>query len=274
MGSMMRSRWAAIGAAVAVTLGAGGMIGVSAASPPSTFVAIAPTRVLDTRFDIGLTDAFTHRTPRLLDVTGTIPIVLPGNTQGTAVVVPDGATAIVANVTAVNPTTAGFVAVRPGDATGDPTTSNLNFSTGGVVVPNSVTVEIPTSGADAGKLNLYFSGTNPSATTHLLVDIVGYYSASGATGFTYLTASETLTVDTWGDVVTPLCPAGQLAISGGLDPGLDFDVDDPGPEAITYFGHPNSATQFRNWVIGYNNSSLVGEDYTATLYTVCATVGG
>lgn len=178
-----RSRWAAIGAAVAVTLGGGGLVGVGAASPESTFVAITPTRVLDTRFDIGLTDAFEHRVGRDLDVTGTIAIVGAGNVASTGSVVPDGATAIVANVTAVNPTTAGFVAVRPGTATGDPTTSNLNFSNSGVVVPNSVTVELPTAGTSAGTVNLFFSGTGAGATAHLLVDIVGYYvEGAGAPG--------------------------------------------------------------------------------------------
>ncbi len=181
--NVWRSRWAAIGAAIAVTLGAGGLVGVGAASPESTFVAIEPVRVLDTRFDIGLNGAFRHRVGRDLDVTGTIPIVGPGNTATTGTVVPNGATAIVANVTAVNPSTAGFVSVRPATATGDPTTSNLNLAGPGVVVPNSVTVELPTTGGKSGEVNLFFSGTGAGATTHLLLDIVGYFvEGSGVPG--------------------------------------------------------------------------------------------
>ena len=65
--------------------------------------------------------------------------------------------------------------MRPGTATGEPTTSNLNFTTGGVVVPNSVTVAVPTSGPHAGEVGLFFRGTSPTATTDLLVDVVGYY---------------------------------------------------------------------------------------------------
>jgi hypothetical protein len=80
----------------------------------------------------------------------------------------------------VFPTTAGFVSVRPGTASGNPTTSNINFTAGGVVVPNSVTVELPTTGATAGEVQLFFQGLDPSATTELLVDIVGYYQAGGA----------------------------------------------------------------------------------------------
>ncbi len=174
-GWLWRSRWAAIGAAVAVTLGAGGLMGVNAASPQSVFVAVSPTRVLDTRIDVGLTDAFGDGVARKLDVTGTVPVVLPGNVPGTGAPVPDGATAIVANVTVVAPTTAGFVAVRPGNATGEPTTSNLNFTSPGAVIPNSVTVEL----AGDGAIDLFFRGTAGTATADLLVDIVGYYVAGG-----------------------------------------------------------------------------------------------
>ena len=57
---LWRSRWAAIGAAVAVTFGAGGLFAASAASPESTVVTIEPVRILDTRdpTDIGLPGPF------------------------------------------------------------------------------------------------------------------------------------------------------------------------------------------------------------------------
>ena len=50
-GSFSRSRWAAVGAAVAVSLGAGGVgwLAHAANTPPSTFVGIAPCRLFDTR---------------------------------------------------------------------------------------------------------------------------------------------------------------------------------------------------------------------------------
>ena len=46
---LIRSRWAALGAAVAVTLGAGGLVSVSAETAESVFVGVTPRRVLDTR---------------------------------------------------------------------------------------------------------------------------------------------------------------------------------------------------------------------------------
>jgi len=172
-----RSRWAAIGAAVAVTLGAGGLVAVDAASVESSFTAIEPTRVLDTRINAGLTGAFTAATPRNLDVTGTIDIVLPGDQLGTGTPVPDGATSIVANVTVTEPTTGGFVSLRPGTATGTPTTSTVNFLDGQTVA-NSATVEVPPS----GEVQLYYHGATPTSTAHIIIDIVGYHTPAATTG--------------------------------------------------------------------------------------------
>jgi hypothetical protein len=195
-GKLWRSRWAAVGAAVAVTLGAGGLATTFADSAPSSLVAISPVRVLDTRL-AAMGPALSSATPRLLDVTGAIPTVgADGSTITSATVVPDGATAIVANVTIVGPTTAGFVSVRPGTASGSPTTSSLNATASGVIVPNAVTVELPTTGATAGQIQLWFQGTATGATSHLLVDIVGYYTAGagppGATGPRGFSAWDTI----------------------------------------------------------------------------------
>ena len=109
-----------------------------------------------------------------LEVTGTIP-----TGTGTAVVVPAGATGVLLNVTPVGPEAGGFISIRPADATGKPTTSNLNFDTG-QINPNSVQVEVPTTGADAGKIEITydaFDRTGPA--TDVLVDVVGYTVAAG-----------------------------------------------------------------------------------------------
>lgn len=182
--SFVRGRWAAIGAAVAVTLGAGGLMTASASGSQSVFVAITPTRVLDTRYDVGLTDAFRGDTARKLDITGTIDYVASTNPDFTPnidrkTVVPDGATAIVANLTVTQPTNTGFVSIRPGNATGRPSTSNINIPAPGSDIPNSVTVELPTSGPLAGHVDLYYNRTG--ATTHLILDIVGYYTEGTGT---------------------------------------------------------------------------------------------
>jgi hypothetical protein len=171
-----RSRWAAVGAAVAVTLGAGGMVAVNAApSAPSAFVSIDPlVRILDTRTNAGLTGPFASGVARTLQVTGNVPTQPPNNAPKVdAVVVPAGATSVVLNVTVIGPQTNGFVAIRPGTATGFPGTSNQNFSAGGQNIANSVTVQLPAN----GKINIFVQGTVRA----VALDVAGFYS-SGATG--------------------------------------------------------------------------------------------
>src|SRR5688572_14974912 len=130
----IRSSRGLLAAGVLVAFGAGGLLTADAAeSAGSVFVPVTPTRVLDTRIPVGLPGAFTEGTSQKLKVTGTVPVVLPGNVPGTAEVIPEGASGIIANVTAVTPTTPGYVSVRPGTASGTPTTSSINFTTGGVI---------------------------------------------------------------------------------------------------------------------------------------------
>jgi hypothetical protein len=68
---LMRCRWAAIGAAVAVSLAGGGVfIAIAATSAPSSVVTIEPVRVLDTRNDVGLPGPFASQVSQKLQVTG------------------------------------------------------------------------------------------------------------------------------------------------------------------------------------------------------------
>lgn len=176
--SLRRSRWAAIGAAVAVTLGAGAGVGfVGATDTASGFVPVTPTRVLDNRpgVDLGLTGPFASPQPRNLQITGSIP-----TSSGAAVVVPTGATAVSLNVTAVAPTADGFLSIRPAGTPGPPQTSNLNF-TAGDIVPNAVTVALPTDGAIEITYDA-FGAVGP--TTSVLVDVTGFYTVAAGGGTT------------------------------------------------------------------------------------------
>ena len=163
---LWRSRWAAFGAAVAVTLGGGGLFVADAASgPASSVVTVTPERILDTRTGVGLSGAFVSGVSRKLQVAG--------------VVVPAGATGVLLNVTVVQPTAAGFVSVRPGDASGAPSTSSLNFVAGDIV-PNSVQVALPTVGANAGQIDITYDAFGVAGpTTQVLADVVGYLVAGG-----------------------------------------------------------------------------------------------
>ena len=168
MTSLIRSRWAAIGAAVAVTLGAGGLISVNAANDTSSLVPITPTRILDTRSAdrVGSLDTAGASDPYRLKITGTASI------PATDV------TGVSLNVTAVETQTndfGGFVSVYPcaSVSTTKPDVSNMNFGSGQTIA-NAVTVPVS---AD-GHICLYVYGT-----AHLLVDTNGYYTQTNtATG--------------------------------------------------------------------------------------------
>ncbi len=145
----------------------------------STLVPVTPVRVLDSRdpVNVGLAGPFVSAVGQDLDVTGAIP-----TTTGTQTVVPEGATGVVLNVTVVEPSADGFVSIRPADAPGVPATSSLNF-TAGQIVPNSVTVALPTAGADAGKIEItYDAFGQPGPTTDILIDVVGYTTDGGVAG--------------------------------------------------------------------------------------------
>ncbi len=125
-------------------------------SAGSSFVPVAPVRVLDTRNRIG--------------VPGTTPI--PANTAiklqltGTHGVPAGGVTSVVLNVTATGSTAGGDFTVFP-DGTPRPATSNLNFSKN-ETIPNLVTVPVGKDGA----VDIY----NLAGTTHAVADLEGYYT--------------------------------------------------------------------------------------------------
>lgn len=192
---LWRSRWAAIGAAVAVTFGGGGLFVANAASSaPSSVVSIDPVRILDTRdpVNIGLPGPFVSAASQKLQVTGSA--------------VPSGATGVLLNVTVTAPSANGFLSIRPGDATGAASTSSLNFNAG-QTVPNSVQVALPTAGANAGQIDITYDAYGVKGpTTDVLIDVVGYMLAGGAgTG--------------------PAGPPGPIGPAGPARSGLFFVAD-------------------------------------------------
>ena len=175
------------GVVVASVVGVGGLAVVratSGSSLASSFVPVTPQRVVDTRSDLGLVEV-TDGVAGTLKVTGSIPTATSSGVVN-AVVVPAGATAVVLNVTAVNPTAGGYVSLRPGDATGAPTVSTLNVTAGGTF-PNGATITVPTTGAHAGEIQVWYEAEGTTVgSTELLIDIAGYYelasAGAGATG--------------------------------------------------------------------------------------------
>ena len=115
---------------------------------------------MDSRINLGVTGRSRRWARSSLQVTG----------QGG--VPASGVSAVVVNVTAVSPKSAGFVTVWPSGATRQQT-SNLNFQAG-QSIPNLVVVPV---GAD-GKIQL-FNGS--AGTVQLLADVTGYIIAGTPT---------------------------------------------------------------------------------------------
>ena len=168
--SMLRTRWAAVGAAVAITLGAGGL-GISYATSPTgavAFVPITPCRVLDTRpapDNIG-----NRNTP--IGAGETHAVTAHGN-NGACTGIPAGATGLSLNVTTLGATSPTFVTLWATGAA-QPTASNLNPQPGQPPTPNAVTTGLSAT----GQFNVF----NAFGTVNVIIDIVGYYTDHQHTG--------------------------------------------------------------------------------------------
>jgi hypothetical protein len=135
------------------------LISVCAWSAPATVAVAASTKL------------FTVTPCRVLDTRTGSPLL--ANNARTVLVagtcgIPSVAVAVVANVTVVGPSAAGALIVYP-KGTGVPGTSTLNFSPGATRANNA---HVPLS--SDGYVNFLLAAAG-GATTHLLVDVVGYY---------------------------------------------------------------------------------------------------
>jgi hypothetical protein len=159
----LRTRWAAIGAAVAITLGAGG-IGVTHATLSSgertSFVPITPCRLVDTR--PGDDNVGDRSTPLGAGQSITLEVRGPrGECNLTA-----GPTGVSLNVTALNASQPTYLTLYP---TGGelPTASHLNPAPGQPPTPNAVEVDVN----DLGQFNVF----NGFGAVDIIIDVVGYY---------------------------------------------------------------------------------------------------
>lgn len=202
-----RSRWAAIGAAVAVSLGAGTLAVTHAASSPSTpsnFVAITPCRLADTRPSVNVGAFDTPIGPdesRDLTVHGT-------NGECT---IPDTATAVAVNVTALDATVKTFFTMHPADQP-LPTAANLNPAPGEPPTPNFANVTLATDGD--GDFSLY----NSLGTVDYVIDIAGYYLPAASAPFAVEAVSS--------EPLQPQATFGQQAVAA-------VSVEVPTPSAGT-----------------------------------------
>ena len=159
----IRTRWAAVGAAVAITLGGGG-IGITHAvyssGPKPIYISINPCRLVDLRpapFTVG---------PRTAGIGPAETITFDGwGTVGNCTL-PTGTAGLALNVTAVSPSLATDLRLWAADGA-VPVTSNLNPAPGQPPTPNAVNVGLSPSGQ--------FKILNKFGTVSVIIDVVGVY---------------------------------------------------------------------------------------------------
>jgi hypothetical protein len=205
IGSLSRASAVIVGALVALFgVIAGPLLGVfaatsaGAATTGSGYTAITPYRALGTS---------AAGTPVIAGTPAAVQI-----TSATAGEVPAGATAAVLNVTASNPTSAGYLEVYPGATAPATATSNVNFVSGETVA-NLVTVPLSATGG--------ISIANFAGTTAVDVDVEGYYGAAGAGLY---------------NAVTPVRVAGSAAV------GTAIAANTAVPVTVTGGTIPSNAT--------------------------------
>jgi hypothetical protein len=167
-----------------------GWYGEAGSSSGARYASVVPSRILDTRFGVGVPFPVGPDASVDLQVTG----------QGG---VPAGASAVVLNVTVTQPTETSFVTAWP---TGQsrPLASNLNV-VAGQTVPNLVVVRL----GENGRISLY----NLAGTAHLIADVAGWFGADGVpggSGYTSLVPSRIL--DTRSGVGAPAAAVGPASL--------------------------------------------------------------
>ena len=176
--------------------------GYYTASAASSYVAITPTRILDTRKGVGAAK-------KQIPSDGSINVTVAGANG-----IPDDATAVAVNLTSVDSTKNGLITAYP---TGQslPGVSNLNYA-GGSTVANMAIIPIGTD----GQVTFDNTSTGP---VDLLADVAGYYTAdsttAGASAYIPFPAPERIFDSRSSENIYP----GPLA----TDKAYDLPLEDP-----------------------------------------------
>lgn len=177
-GRMWRSRWAAIGAAMAVIAGIGGVGAAFATSNTPVTVSVTPCRLVDTRAGGG------NVGPRSTPLGQGQSFSVRATGKSTNCTIPVAATSVMMNVTVVNGTASSYLTVWPTGAA-RPTASNLNWRAGDGATPNFVSSAVGT----AGQIDIY----NFAGTVDVVVDVTGYTVGHGPAQL----SSEQLAENRW-----------------------------------------------------------------------------
>ena len=253
-GALWRSRWAAIGAAMAVVAGLGGLGVAFAGGNEAAAVPVTPCRLVDTR-------------PGAANLGGRVGPLGQGQTMTVSVTgrlpqcnIPVSARGIVLNVTAVGGTADSYLTVWP-SGRARPTASNVNWRAGQGATANQVTALL----SEAGSLSVY----NHAGTVDVVVDAAAYLTGTAPDR---ITASEIgqrrwsqdrgrpANITTSNQPVYAAFDGRSVYVSNG-SAGTVQRID---PETNTVVGESTSPTQPRGmafdgtnlWVADYSTDSV------------------
>jgi hypothetical protein len=221
----------------------------------STFTPLTPARILDTRFGGYLLNQ------------QAIPVQVAG--QGGVPAMSDLAppNAVVANVTVTEPTQASYLTLWP-DTFTQPVASDLNFSAN-QTIPSLVVVGLSASGV----MDVY----NAAGCTHLIVDVIGYYTGPIPPAGTGISGAPNCT---WPPPPPPPPPPPQGTCGAPSNPwGYNFCdanagkyIYSPPSNFCSYFSCIASFWQSTNgWVVECNDTKY---SHSGGVSGACSTHGG
>jgi hypothetical protein len=170
------------------------------------FNPVQQCRIVDTRLAVG--GAVAAGSVRAFDVDGSDLSVQGGSAAGCGI--PLGvAQAVEVTIIAVQPAGPGFLSAW--GLREQPRTSVLNYSANDVIANTATVQVVPGGGPDFALFSL--------ATTNVVVEVLGYFAASGATRLDCMTVASDVVAVPLNEVsaVDALCPAGRAATGGGHD---------------------------------------------------------
>ena len=191
--------------AVALVVPGAPAMPVHAADATSSYVAITPSRLADTRSSAPI-DA---NTTRDFQITGSV--------------VPANATAVVLNVTATRSAGNGFLQVFPTGRAAIGSSSTLNLDFAGQTIPNAAFAPL----GDGGKVTVF-----TTFTTDVLVDVFGYFvPATSASAGRLVPVTPTRILDTRNNIgytppVTPVPPTPVPPTAPPANPGNTKNCSD------------------------------------------------
>ncbi|MCL4448765.1 MAG: IPT/TIG domain-containing protein [Actinobacteria bacterium] len=154
----------------------------------SGYNSLVPYRICDTR-SLSVKGTFQNQCTGKTILPGgylTIQVVgYQGNAASGASIVPNGAMAVVLNVTEASSTSSGYLTVYPAGAT-KPASSSLNFNQTTGAIPNLVQVSLGNTSGCSGCITVY----NYNGNTDIAIDVEGYFgpvSQKGQGSFVPLT---------------------------------------------------------------------------------------